>query len=390
MKKFLFLFALISLPVFGQINFESGYFINNNNERIDCLIRNIGWQKNPTEIEYKLEVNDTPKIITRSEIKEFNVGNSYKYKRFKLKIDRSSSDINDLSPEKNPIWGEETLLLKILVEGGINLYQFEDVNLMRYFISSGNHEDAEQLVFKEYRKEYNGIGENNYFRQQLLNTLKSDNLDLKDFETLSYKKKELTNLLLKYNKTKEIKPTNFESKQNQGSANLKIIVGINNTFLSFNNTNSTYTFNSKTIIRIGFEAEYIMPFNQNKWSFFTDPNYQSYKTTETNTFNQSFQANYTFIELPAGLRYYMFVNHKSKIFINAGFSLEFASKSTLTFSGQVLEISNSANLFTGFGFSKKNLGIELRYNLGRNLLPSYQTWSSKYSSLGILVGYKFL
>ena len=161
MKKIILLFIFISSPIFSQINFETGYFIKNNNVKTDCLIRNIGWQKNPTEIEYKLNENDKSQKATISEIKEFNVGDSYKYKRFTINIDRSSSDINNLSREKNPVWKEETLLLKILVEGEINLYQYEDINFVRYFISSGNHETAEQLVYKEYNAEYSEVDELN-------------------------------------------------------------------------------------------------------------------------------------------------------------------------------------------------------------------------------------
>lgn len=389
MKKIILLFSFVSFPIFAQINFETGYFINNNNVKTDCLIRNIGWQKNPTEIEYKLNENDETQKVTIFEIKEFNVADGYKYKRFKVNIDRSSSDINNLSKEKNLIWKEETLLLKILVDGEINLYQYEDINLVRYFISSGNHETAEQLVYKEYNAEYSDIGVNNYFRQQLLNTFKLDILSIKDFEKLSYKKKELTSLILKYNGTTTKKATNYEIKQNQGNLNIKIIAGANLSSLSFRNGSTVdYTFDKKTVFLLGFETEYIFPFNQNKWSIFVAPNFQSYKKEERTTSNQSVSSDYSYIEIPFGLRYYMFLNNNSKIFMNAGLAPQFTSKSTLKYSSAVLEVSNTIGYFIGAGFSKSRYNIELRYNLGRNLIPSYPFWDSNYNSVSVLVGYK--
>jgi hypothetical protein len=392
MKKIVLLLLLVSFPIFAQINFESGYYTNNNNSKTECLIRNIGWYKNPTGIEYKWNENDVSKTASISEIKEFSIGNSSKYKRFKLKIDRSTSDINQLSFERNPIYSEETLLLKVLVEGEANLYEYQDVNLVRFFMSTGNHETAEQLVFKEYKTEGSTeINENNFYKQQLLNNLKSDKLNLNDFKVITYKKQELVDLFLKFNTSKETKTTTFESKKDQSSVNFKVIAGVNATFLDFgNNISSTadYTFKTKTVFTIGFEVENIFSFNQNKWSLFTNPNFQSYKKTELNTKNQSIEADYKFIELPLGVRYFMFLNKKSQLFIDAGVAFSITSKSNLRYSGQVLDISNSTNVFTGVGFKSGRYDIELRYNLSKGILGEYQSWKSNYNSIGILLGYK--
>ena len=391
MKKLILLFTFFTFPIFAQINFEKGYIINNNNVKTDCFIRNVGWQKNPIEIEYKNNENEEPKKITILEIKEFNIGDSYRYIRFKTNIDRSSSDINELSSQKSPIWQEETLLLKLLVKGKINLYQYEENNLVRYFISNGNHETAEQLVYKEYYTEFKQIAVNNYFKQQLSNTLKSDILEMKDFEKLLYKKKELTNFILKYNETTNNELINYEKKQNQGKINFKVIAGINATFNNLNNSVSNFNYTLKTVpvFRIGFESEYILPFNQQKWSLFIDPNFQSNNASEKTKNNQLVETKNNSIEIPFGFRHYIFLPNASKIFIGLGLNLSITSKSYLKYSGQVFDVSNSTNYFTGIGFSKKRYSAELRYNLNRNLLSSFVSWETKYSSLGLLLGYKF-
>ena len=394
MKKLFLLIILISFPIFAQINFEAGYLTNNNDIKTECFIRNIGWYKNPTEIEYKLNENEVSKIAKIAEIKEFNIGNSYKYKRFKLKIDRSSSDINQLSTDRNPLYNEETLLLKVLVEGEANLYEYQDVNLIRFFISTGNHETVEQLVFKEYKNEDTSqIGENNYYKQQLRNNLKSDQLTLSDFENVPYKKTKLVDLFVKFNTTKETKTTILETKKDKSAVNLKAIAGVNAAFLSFGNNNnalSDYTFGTKTVFVIGLEVENIFSFNQQKWSIYANPNFQSYKKNEINNSNQSIQADYTFLELPFGVRYYMFLNKKSQLFLDAGVAFSVTSKSTIQYSGTALDVSNTTNLFTGLGYKSGRYDIELRYNFCRGLLIEYQNWNSTYSSVGILLGYKIL
>ena len=53
MKKqiLLLLTTILSLNSYSQINFDKGYFINDSNQKVDCLIKNIDWKNNPTEIE---------------------------------------------------------------------------------------------------------------------------------------------------------------------------------------------------------------------------------------------------------------------------------------------------------------------------------------------------
>lgn len=396
MKNFLIAFTLIlSSQVFSQINFENGYFISNDNSKTSCLIRNVGWQKNPTKIEYKLNENAASRFATIVEIKEFNVGEKYKFVRFNTQIDRSSSNIDQMNGERNPVFKEETLFLKVLVEGEVNLYEYESENFIRYFISSGDHSTAEQLVRVEYLVN-NAVAENNYYRQQLSVALQSDALTAKDFEYLKYKKKELVAIVEKYNSAKGAKSTNFEATQNHGSTNLKAFAGINFTSLSLSNsedaTSMDLNFDNKAVFVIGLEVEFVMPFNQNKWSLFLDPNFQSYTGTTSTTDNKSVEADYKFIELPLGVRYSFFMKHDTQIFINAGCAIPFNINSTISYqggySGRVLDISATPNFFAGIGFRKNNFGLEVRYNAPQNLLKDYQYWDSKYSSIGILASYK--
>lgn len=58
-KRILFLLiTILSLNCYSQISFQKGYYIDNTNQKINCLIKNIDWKNNPTEFEYNY-----PKIV---------------------------------------------------------------------------------------------------------------------------------------------------------------------------------------------------------------------------------------------------------------------------------------------------------------------------------------
>ena len=131
------LLTVLGFSSYAQISFEKGYYIDNNDQRIDCLIKNIDWKNNPTEFEYKLSENSTPEKATITSVKEFGVVSISKYIRSTVNIDRSIDNVNSvilISKEKNPVYKEEELFLKVLLEGKASLYLFEMGNSKNFFI----------------------------------------------------------------------------------------------------------------------------------------------------------------------------------------------------------------------------------------------------------------
>lgn len=136
----LILFTILSFNCFAQIAFEKGYYINNSDEKIDCLIKNLDWANNPTGFEFKLNEEAKSEFATIATVKEFAVDNAFKYRRHNVNIDKSSDIIARMSKEKNPVFIEEELFLKVLIEGNANLFSFKEQNLTRYFFSTENSE----------------------------------------------------------------------------------------------------------------------------------------------------------------------------------------------------------------------------------------------------------
>lgn len=391
MKKALALLLLL-LPIvtFAQITFQSGYFIERG-VKTECLIKNLAWKNNPVSIEYKLSEGEDTKIKTINEISEFSVNNAYKYKRFTTNVDRSEIVLDKLSTLKEPEWKKETVLLKILVEGKITLYQYEDSNFIKYFYSTGDHTVAEQLIYKEYIKE-GRIAENNMFRQQLYNLMKGNGSDMDKYKNIRYKKDALVKLFVDYNGVNGEHVNDLSKKQNIGSVNLKFTPGATFSTLKLSNAIAPsyhQDFGSKAGFRIGAELEYIMPFNNNKWSLFIDPNYQSYSNSEKKGTQQT-KAEYNHIELPIGLRHYMFLNKEAKFFVDGAYILSMPiGDAYLQYGGNILEVQRNSALAIGAGFSYKNYSIEVRQNIKHGIID-YIYWEGSYSTTNIILGYKLL
>src|SRR5688572_9272760 len=149
MKQILpFLLLLTSVTVFSQDLYKPGYFIDNLNNKTTCLIEDIAWKNSPVEFDFKRNddaESNTGYIIA---IKEFGVDGSYIFRRFEVNIDLSSNYIERMNEVKGPQWKKETLFLRVLIEGPLNLYQYEDGDGVKYFYSNGDHTQPEQLFHK--------------------------------------------------------------------------------------------------------------------------------------------------------------------------------------------------------------------------------------------------
>ena len=135
MRKYLFISLLfLYFNSFSQIKYEQGYLVNNTGEKINCLIRNVDWENNPKEFRYKLTETSDLRTGTISDIKEFGILNSSRYRRFTVRVDTSSSDISYLSKGPLPEFKEQDVFLKTLVGGKVSLYEFKEKGLQKIFL----------------------------------------------------------------------------------------------------------------------------------------------------------------------------------------------------------------------------------------------------------------
>ncbi len=392
MKKQLvfILTTILSLNCYSQISFEKGYFIDNNNQKTNCLIRNIDWKNNPKEFEYKISEQTKKERLTIESVKEFGIDNVSKYIRFDVDIDRSSNYLNLLSNDKEPKFKNEKLFLKVIIEGKASLFKYQDNSITRYFYQTSLL-GINQLIFKKYKTTENKVRTNNEFRRQLYNNLKCSDISMADLKSIDYSKKALLKIFKKYNNCNNLGFINFEKKVKSDLFNLNIRPGLNSSSLVVDNNHlidRRMDYGNELAFRIGLEFEIIMKFNKNKWAVIIEPTYQSFKAKDkiiTNIINPN--VNYKSIELPVGLRHYLFLNNNSKIFINGSFIYDIVLHSQV----RNLDTASSNNFAMGIGYNyNKKYSVELRYQTKRNLTKGYVLRNSDYKTISLIFGYTLL
>ncbi|SEA23719.1 outer membrane beta-barrel protein [Psychroflexus halocasei] len=405
MKKQLLslLLFIIGLNSYAQITFEEGYFINNSGQKITCLIKNVDWKNTPTQIEYKLQENDEAQLKSIETLNEFGINGISKYIKAKVEIDRSSKNINRLSQNRNPIFSEENLFLKVLVEGQANLYEYNDGNLLRYFYSLKDSE-IKQLIYKKYKTVNGDVSENNRYRQQLWSDLSCDGFDQQKLEYINYSKRDLVKQFTKFNDCVESDYINFNAKDKRDFFHLTIKPRLNISSLTFGNSLSDIDpieFDDETGFGIGIDLEFVLPFNKNKWAITLEPAYQSFKSESSSPTDNIVGGervaivDYSSIEIPIGLRHYFYINKKSAIYLNAAYVMDFSMSSSVEFTRKdgsnlnTIEVKKGNNIAFGAGYQyNKKFSLEFRYQTNRDILDSYEYWSSDYSSMSFILGYQ--
>lgn len=393
---------LIGIMAFSQIKYEKAYFITNSDTKVECLIRNVGWKSNPTSFEYKVTENDVVKTNTIKDVKAFEIYNQIKFVRSTVKVDQSSVDLSSLSTKKEPEYKDEELFLKQLEAGDISLYSYYDGATKYFYYQVGSNNAIEPLVYKPYKVEDIKLRYNEDYKTQLSDLLVCSSITSKDIDKLQYKESYITDLFVKYYHCSNDSYETKTRQSNEGKFNLNLRPRVN--FVSADVTNystkESINMGSKTSFGFGVEAEYVLPFNKNKWSIILEPTYQSYKSNKefaaSYVVGQKLEASvdYKSIEVPVGIRYYMFIDDKSKIFVNAQYVLDLHMNSKVELTREDGSVYNSIpvktrpNFALGAGYNyKSKYTIEARFFTNRDLLGDYLLWEANYKSFSLILSY---
>lgn len=396
MKKLLLLVGLLCMAMgsYAQIDFEQGYIISNTNDSIPCLIKNMGWNDNPTEFKYQITGSSEVKTAGIADVSEFGIGSSLRYVKRTVAIDRSSNDNSKLSEERRPEYQTETLFLKVLVTGKAHLYSYKDKTIMRYFYKKEG-EDIQQLIHKLYVIEKNKIRENNNFRNQLWNNLQCGDVTVNQLKRVQYRQKDLVNYIKNYNECVGGNTIAFFpiAKEKKDAFHLSIRPGVKFASFAINSivpgVDYETKFDDKTTFRVGVELAYTLPFNKNKWNVFIEPTYQYYESDGRDQRGHEASIDYQSIEVPLGLRYNFFLSNKSKVFVNMAYVLDFNKTGTIAHDDiRLLKIKTRNNIAFGAGYTyNKKYTAEVRYEPRRDLITGYMGARSKYRTFSVILGY---
>jgi hypothetical protein len=386
-------FMLLSLNAFGQISYQKGYIIDNHDQRLECLIKNVDWKNNPEEFLYRNEGDNEIKRGTLALIKEFGIYGYSRFKRANVKIDRSGSAVDELTYDRNPVWSQETRFLKVLVDAKASLYSYDEDKLERYFYSL-NDTSIHQLVYKKYMvqssQDITMTKANNEFRQQLWVNVKCSNTKMSTVERIDYNGKELTKYFKEQSNCDGGSITVADVSEKRDIFNIKITPGFNYSSVQLTNPLlPTINFQNTINARLGVEFELHLPFNKNKWSLVFEPTAQWLKTEQP----QVAWIDYGFMDFPIGVRYYSFLNKQTALFVN-GFviltaPIYFSSHPAVNlYQGGSLDISHAnTNMALGLGIRHRRISFEMRYYSSIGLTPDYYS-NTDYSRTTLVLGYR--
>lgn len=398
MKKVLQLILLgFTTLVFAQ-KFEPGYFISNDGAKHEVLIKNLDWYKNPKDFNFKEDISDQEKTETVSNVKEFGVSGLSKFVRYTGKVNVAAQNLQKLGWEKEPIWKDQTVFLKVISEGKATLYFLRDEESENFFAQK-NGDEITPLVHVKYfsnGSEYNAAN-NNFYKTQLMQMLNAEGNYATAINNSEYRISDLTKLFNAYNNVNEATASKIR-KKNSVKFHLAVRPGVNFSSLHVNSgideNNSSTTYDTKTTFRIGVEAEFSLPFNNRKWSVIAEPTYQYYKSNGKTLANRDATVDYSSIEFPVGLRYYINISEKSRLFVDGSFVIANADmnkdlyiESTYFSAPRKFDIESSNNFIFGIGYRYNNkFSIEAQLHTDRHLL-NYLYYNSSYKTTSIVFGY---
>lgn len=402
MKKILTLaLFFVSASTSAQIKFEKGYFITNEGQRTECLIRNADWKNNPKKFTYKLADSDDPQKATIEAVKEFAVYEGDKFIRAAVKIDISDNDVQQLTTNKAPVWAADTLFLKVLVEGRASLYCYEKNTETKFFYTAPDV-PVSQLIYKKYlmrnvqhendpSKTRDIAADNNTYLTQLWEDVSCSNTQSLDYTAIKYTLKDLEKYFISYNSCFDA-PMTVITKPKKGSFNLKVTPGID--IASFSMVNPLisafdYSFEARPDFHIGIESEFILPYNKSKWGIVFSPEFQNFNFDKEKN-DKDASAKITTIDFPIGLRHYFFLNECRKIFLNAFYisKLSVSFKSRITHNDMQLNYYPDNSYSGGIGMEDNRFSAEIRYYAKRKIVGRYLYWDSNLNKFSFLIGYK--
>lgn len=404
------LLFLFSFSLFAQVTYEKGYVIDNTGKKIDCYVRNLDWSNNPVDVQYRLNENSETITANVSSIKAFMIGENIKFVRATIDVDLSSAKTSKLSRTSEPNFQKEITFIRELVSGEANLYVYKSNKYQRFYYQLKDSK-IEPLVYKKYYVSNSSVATNEAFRRTLFDNFTCDGIDVNTVREIDYNQDDLVDFFSQYNMCATGENLIIQEAAARGSITLRVKAGIsfNQLDVSFDSgilrqDRQSAEFPKETGPRFGLEVEYLLPFNKNKWGVFLEPTFLSYSSSadirienDVTVFEDTATIDYKVIEIPFGIRHYMFLGNNSKIFIHAAIVLtadlsdkiEYADESVAE--SNDLDIKSSSNLMFGLGYEFNNkFSIEARTYSNRDILSSYVSYNGEFSSYGFVLGYRFL
>ncbi|AWM14901.1 porin family protein [Flavobacterium sp. NRK F10] len=400
--------SLITFLSFSQTKFLSGYYIDNTGEKVEGFIKNTDWRNNPSKIIFKTAPEASPKEVDIENLNEFEIYDNSRYIKYTVDIEKSSDKINLISNSPNPVYTKETALLKVLVSGEKSLYKYEKENIVKFFYSNFN-DKPKQLIYIQYhpsadtlkvlKTQLNNVSSesiltNNEYKKQLYEDVNC-NFERQYIQNVKYDAGSLIKYFEKYNSCKTADYTTFNNK----TAKINIKPSLKLNYSNFNFESFNIDTDKGVFFGAGVEFEIVLPFNNNKFSFILDPNYNTIKQDATSRYylspnvytEKEGEIKLNYVNIPIGLRYYVFLNDNSKIFFTPSFDLNYAiGKSNGYYAGgeKISGFTPKTSFGLGVGYAYQKLFFEAKLQSKTVLFDYYSQDNNSLKNISLAIKYQ--
>lgn len=374
MKSFLTLIVIFSLlPVFSsaQTAFEEGYFITKEGERVESLIKNKDWGRNPDSFQFRMVSDGSDSTRTVESVKEFGIYGKVKYVGHLAQIDRSPNNSNKLSDTFKPDFEQKEVFLKVLVEGKATLYEYTfGSGIDRYFMKVEGGE-IEALVYKKYyaygADGIRRVAENKTYINQM--GMANIYIDCREKQPSlpRYRGKEMVRYFIQYNECFGEVAEVYDSKD-KGQLIITPRIGVQNLnwqYKSGHFDNGIFGPSlllsdpqSTSIPRLALQIETVLPSNHDVWSILFETAYVSYLFS-----NKYEEFGFSNIELGGGFRRYFYINNKKAVFFNGMANYPIVVKEL----GDYRRYKGTGAFAVGLGLMMNGANFETRYDFKRGI-----------------------
>lgn len=412
------LFALFNVFFMYSQDYEKAYFISNSGDKIDGMINN-NFDLNSDFFYFKKDTAKQDSKILISDVSELNIGDSERFISRRVDYHENSivsdSELIYSKEDDSKNINKRQVLLKVLVEGSINLYKGFINDRALYYIKDSSSENLEYLIFYKYLSDDGVVRSRPTFRRQLYKVANCNNENVDKFQLISYYESDLVKLINRHNICKTGQTLDYSKIENNKRRikfapffGAKLNRGIFNSENYFEKGQIKDTHLSPNI---GVEISTLLPSRKKKSEIFLrlDFSMMNFNTSESYTVSSGVSLieneviyKATILELSLGYRYFL-KSYQSKN--NIAFDLSVNSASSLgkdvVFNykssngvNESFNLNESVNNAFGITFGssyiyQKRYALELRYTFYSDFLESTLI-STKFSNLNLNFKYLFL
>jgi hypothetical protein len=312
-----------------------GYIINNAGDTIKGEIDNKNWDTNPTQVKFRKEGATILTTYKPLEIKAFAVANDIYVSKI-VAIDRSPTEIDQMTTSPDPIMETDTIFLNAYLLGKANLYSFNQGRKQHFFIEKDTV--IQELIHNQYRKMIGAelmIVESDHYKQQLIMNMGDCENMVASIVNLKFDESSFIKLVNQYNLCAH-SLSHYVKKNEKIKFEYIVLAGISRTDFAFNSiTNFVPVSHSTPSIDFtgGIGLNITSPRNPNHWSFYNDLFYSHYRYTASfenkkdpnNQVEYDYAFQFSYLKLANMLRY-QYPGKNIKPFIGLGITNGYAIK----------------------------------------------------------------